>query len=256
VLLSLEAGRPPIIHLKERLMSLKHIAAGLALAFSSASYAGVTANVGAFSEYMFRGVEQSNGAAVQGGVDWASDIGVYVGTWVSNTDYAGYNGNTVSYETDVYGGWTKKWGDFGVDVGGLFYYYRDDARLNTFEIYAAALLGPATLKVYQTIGGYFGARDAGDDDEEGTYLTANYVLALNKKADLTVTPSLGYSFGDGPRDFVVAAFDATPDDSYLDWSVTLAKTVEGFTFSLAVIGTDLQNDREKIVVGLKKTFEL
>jgi uncharacterized protein (TIGR02001 family) len=248
-------------------MSLKHIAAGAALVFSSASFAGVTANVGAFSEYMFRGVEQSNGAAVQGGVDWSHDSGVYVGTWISNTSFAGYS-SAISYETDVYGGWTKKWGNFGVDVGGLFYYYRDDSRLNTLEVYAAALLGPATLKVYQTIGGYFGAREsgAGGDDEEGTYLTANVAIPLSDT--LSLTPQVGYSVGDGPRDFVVACFEAGPDgigcsgdevdvtDNYLDWSVTLSKTFEGFTFSLGVVGTDLENDKEKIVVGLKKTFDL
>ena len=237
-------------------MSLKHIAGGMALAFSSASFAGVTANAGAFSEYMFRGVEQSGGAAVQGGVDWASDVGVYVGTWISNTNFAGYT-NDVSYETDVYGGWTKKWGNFGVDVGGLFYYYRDDTRLNTFEIYAAALIGPATIKVYQTVDGYFGAEDGNGDNEQGTYIFANYALPLNDKGDLTLTPQVGYSFGDGPRDFVVALFEPVdPEDGYLDYSVTLAKTIEGFTFSLAVVGTDLEDDRQKVVVGLKKTFDL
>jgi uncharacterized protein (TIGR02001 family) len=241
-------------------MSLKHIAAGAALVFSSASFAGVTANAGAFSEYMFRGVEQSGGAAVQGGVDWSHDSGVYVGTWISNTSFAGYSATNVSYETDVYGGWTKKWGNFGVDVGGLFYYYRDDARLNTLEFYAAALLGPATLKVYQTVGGYFGVRDAGDDDLEGTYLTANVAIPLSET--LALTPQVGYSVGDGPACFVTALFEA-PDsgicedaDGYLDYSVTLSKTFEGFTFSLGVVGTDLEDDKQKIVVGLKKTFDL
>lgn len=240
-------------------MSLKHIAAGAALAFSSASYAGVTANAGAFSEYMFRGVEQSNGAAVQGGVDWSSEMGLYAGTWISNTDFPS-GGSTVSYETDLYGGWTKKWGNFGVDVGGLFYYYRDDAHLNTFEVYAAALLGPATVKIYQTFDGYFGTKDSGGDDVEGTYLTANVAVPLSDS--LALTPQVGYSLGDGPACFVTAAFDPPASgncedaDGYLDYSVTLAKTIEGFTFSLAVVGTDLENDNQKIVVGLKKTFDL
>ncbi len=237
-------------------MSLKRIAAGLSLAcVSSATFAGVTANVGAFSEYMFRGVEQSAGAAVQGGVDWSHDLGIYAGTWISNTDFAGYSSSYVSYETDVYGGFTKKWGNVGIDVGGLFYYYRDDTRLNTLEIYAGLLLGPATIKVYQTVGGYFGTQDGSGDDEEGTYITANAAIPLSDT--LSLIPQVGYSFGDGPRDFVVGLFEPVdPEDKYLDYSVTLAKTIEGFVFSLAVVGTDLEGDKQKIVVGLKKTFDL
>src|SRR3546814_8162459 len=74
-----------------------------AAAFSGSALAAATGNVGGFSEYMFRGVEQSNGAAVQGGLDYAHSSGLYVGTWISNTDFAGYK-SQVTYETDVYGG--------------------------------------------------------------------------------------------------------------------------------------------------------
>jgi hypothetical protein len=43
----------------------------------------------------------------------------------------------------------------------------------------------------------------------------------------------------------------------MDYSVTLAKALDaGLTATFAVAGTDLDEDDEKIVVGLKKTFDL
>ncbi|HUP91525.1 MAG TPA: TorF family putative porin [Solimonas sp.] len=250
-------------------MKLKSIVAGVAMLSSTGAFAGVTGNVGAFSEYMFRGIEQSNGVAVQGGLDLGLDIGAYAGTWVSNTKFPGYSVGNVSYETDLYAGYTKKWGDFGVDVGAVYYYYRDDTRLNTIEGYIGALLGPATIKLFYTPE-YFGAPDPGstdpDDRGDGLYLTASAAFPLN--ATVTLTPQVGYSKGDGVQSFVLSAFepgpdgvfgtgDEDPDDNYFDYSLTLAKTLDaGFTFSFAVIGTNLEKDDEKLVVGLKKTFDI
>jgi uncharacterized protein (TIGR02001 family) len=218
-----------------------------AAAFSGSAFAAATGNVGAFSEYMFRGVEQSGGAAIQGGLDYAHDSGLYVGTWISNTDFAGYQ-SQITYETDVYGGYTFSAGPVAFDVGALFYYYRDDTKTDTIEYYAGATAYGAGLKVYYT-NDYFGT------DEAGTYVTANYPVALSDS--LSLTPQLGYSVGKGPQAFVVSLFDTTPDKHYLDYSLTLAKTLDnGFTFTFGLVGTDLKDDDEKLVVGVKKSFDL
>lgn len=218
-----------------------------AAAFTGSAFAGVTGNVGAFSEYMFRGVEQSAGAAIQGGLDLSTAAGFYAGTWVSNTDFAGYSAQ-VSYETDVYAGYTTKFSDgFGIDVGALYYYYRDDTQLNTLELYAGVLVGAGAVKAFYT-DDYFGT------DEDGIYVTANYPFALSET--LALTPQLGYSTGDGVEAFVVSLFEPN-EDTYIDYSLTLAKSLEGgLTASFAIIGTDLKDDDEKIVLGLKKVFDL
>lgn len=251
-------------------MKLKSIAAGIALLSSGAASAGVTGNVGAFSEYVFRGVEQSGGAAVQGGLDWSHASGAYFGTWMSNTSFAATdrNGNgvaddgTVSFETDFYGGWTRKWGFVGVDVGLLHYFYRDDTAYNTLEAYAALLLGPGKVKLFYTPS-YFGTLDSNGDEAEGYYLSADYPVALDKDSTITLTPQIGYSGGDGPKAFFGNdPVTGAPDGEYLDYSVTLAKTLEsGFTFTLALIGTNLDTslfpeDKEKLVIGIKKGFDL
>jgi len=231
----------------------------LFLGLSPAALAGGTANLGAVSEYMFRGVEQSAGVAAQGGLDFSTDLGFYAGTWVSNVAFAGYTG-PVSYETDLYAGFTRKWGAFGVDVGALYYYYRDDAQLNTVEGYLGLLAGPATLKVFYTPE-YFGTTDAAGDDLDGTYAMASVAIPLSET--LSLTPQAGYSFGDGPSCFVTALFEPPASglcadaDGYMDYSLTLGKALDnGFAFSFAVVGTDLRDDDEKLVVGLKKTFDL
>lgn len=218
-----------------------------AAAFSGSALASATGNVGAFSEYMFRGVEQSNGAAVQGGLDYSHSSGLYAGTWISNTDFAGYQ-SQITYETDVYGGYTFNAGPVAFDVGALFYYYRNDTKTNTIEYYAGATAYGAGLKVYFT-DDYFGT------GENGTYITANYPIAISDS--LSLTPQLGYSVGKGPQQFVVSVFDTTPDQHYLDYNLTLAKTLDGgFTFTLGLIGTNLKNEDEKLVIGLKKSFDL
>lgn len=229
---------------------------------SPAAMAGVTGNVGAVSNYLFRGVEQSltSDPAVQGGIDWSHDSGLYAGTWISNTEFVGYNGDLVSYETDIYAGYTLKVGGVGLDAGLLYYYYRDDSTLNTLEAYVGATLGPVTGKVYYTPE-YFGALDSSGDDAAGLYVTLSAALPLSDT--LTFTPQVGMSSGDGPEAFFGNDPDTgAPDGEYVDYSLTLTKSLDaGMSFSFAVVGTTLDTtfypeDKQKLVVGLKKTFDL
>ena len=79
----------------------------------------LTSNVGLFSSYRFRGIDQTYGKpALQGGFDYAHSSGFYVGNWNSNVSSgAGFpDGNL---EMDFYGGYKTSFGDFGLDVGGI-----------------------------------------------------------------------------------------------------------------------------------------
>ena len=50
----------------------------------------LSANVGLFSEYVFRGITNSNeGPAIQGGFDYAHASGFYAGAWASNIEFGG-----------------------------------------------------------------------------------------------------------------------------------------------------------------------
>lgn len=83
----------------------------------------LTANLGVFSSYRFRGIDQTYGKpALQGGVDYAHESGLYAGNWNSNVKSgAGFpDGNL---EMDFYGGYKRAFGDFGLDVGAILYFY-------------------------------------------------------------------------------------------------------------------------------------
>ena len=81
-----------------------------------------TGNAGLFSDYRFRGFTQTDyKPAFQGGFDFAHKSGFYLGNWNSNVEQLLYNG--ASLEMDFYGGYKTTFGDFGLDVGVIYYYY-------------------------------------------------------------------------------------------------------------------------------------
>jgi len=115
----------------------KTLLAGALLASSSvvatSAQAATTGNLGATSNYLWRGVTQTTDqAAIQGGVDWGHDSGAYVGGWVSNVSWT----TPAGYELDVYGGYAFETGAFSHDVGAIFYLYPVGDGKNDFtEIY-------------------------------------------------------------------------------------------------------------------------
>lgn len=238
---------------------------GAATLASPAAFAGATGNVGAFSEYMFRGVSQGAGAAVQGGLDYAHDSGFYAGTWVSNIGFGGAGSN--SAEVDGYAGFAGKVGGLGFDIGALYYWYSEEdevaAELNTFEIYGGVSFGPVGVKYYYSDEANFFIGDG--EAEDAGYLLGTFALPITDS--LNFTASAGLYSGDEIERFT------GDDDSYVDYSVGLAKSVDGgMTFTLQLIATDLEgefdpdedvtgdeievDDDPQIVVGFKKSFEL
>lgn len=129
-----------------KLLLASAVSAAFSLPFAAFSQSAVaadaappytfTGNFGIFSQYIFRGLTQTNGnPAAQGGFDYTHSSGFYAGTWLSNiswlTDNPPKNGNppigyqSAPLEWDFYGGYRGSFGasDFGYDVGLLQYYY-------------------------------------------------------------------------------------------------------------------------------------
>ncbi len=109
-----------------------------------------TVNVGIASQYVFRGLTQTNGKpAVQGGFDYAHASGFYLGTWLSNSSwftdqnagtasapvplsspgragvpYVPNRSNRANLEWDFYGGYKNTFAtDWNYDVGLFEFYY-------------------------------------------------------------------------------------------------------------------------------------
>lgn len=241
------------------------VAGAAALASSGAMAGSLSGNVGAVSDYMFRGIDQTGGAAVQGGVDYGFDFGLYTGLWVSNSLAGGGN------EADVYAGYGLKLGPLDLDGGIIYYGYTEDteavggANGDYAEVYVGAGFGPAVLKVFyapefggDTPAGSAGPNGSGDlEKNDLLYVTSSVTLSLNET--LSFIPQVGFTSGDGAKD--TPAFG----DEYIDYSVTAVKQLEDeLSVSLAVIGTDRDNvngapdnkDNPKFVIGLKKGFTL
>lgn len=200
-----------------------------------------TANVGLFSNYLFRGVSQTAAdPALQGGFDYAyaaGPVNIYAGTWGSNVSWledAGlYTGS--SLELDFYGGVNGKFGqsDFGWDAGIIYYYYTGDkvagaVSPNTTELYGALSWKWFSVKYSYALSDYFGLRDLNNSKTDGTWY-----LDLKAKYDV---PNTGFSvFGHYGITEAEGTYAPGLDPSYHDWNIGGAYTVQSTVFK----GTEL-----------------
>jgi uncharacterized protein (TIGR02001 family) len=199
-----------------------------------------TANAGIFSDYRFRGFTQTGyKPAFQGGFDYAFDSGLYVGNWDSNVEQALYNG--ASLEMDLYGGYKGAIGDFGYDVGYIYYYYpnsgaQGSTKIKNGEAYLGGSYGPVSLKYYISTTKFFSAGEApsyANVDTKGSGyldLSASFPLAEG----LTLSGHYGYQkIKNGEQLFI--------KDSVSDYKLALTKDFSGWAVSGAVIGTSEKN---------------
>ncbi len=232
--------------------NISTIAAGCGLALFGAAtlaQADVEANIGATSNYVWRGATQTdNGAAIQGGLDWAHDSGLYLGTWASNVDF-GAGGET---EWDLYGGYSGSFDNFGYDVGLIYYAYPRSQDANFAEL---ALTG--TYANYEVGINYTIASDV-DDTGAGAeaFISGDVYYHVGASFDLTDNFSIGGTIGyyDFEDDGV-----ANTDLSYAHYQVDLNKSAGDFgdfTFSLSKADKEANggDDKIKVFVSWAKTF--
>jgi uncharacterized protein (TIGR02001 family) len=198
----------------------------------------LTANVGLFSEYIFRGISQTAGdPAVQGGFDYGHASGFYAGTWASNVswlrDFGGYT--TSSLEWDFYGGFKKNFGggDFYFDVGTIYYYFPGNkvpggVSADTWEVYAGLGWKWLGFKFSYNFEDYFGARPIGQKTDGTWYLDffANYPIG---ETGFAVNAHYGIldvdNDGNNDIDPATGAFLNAGEASYQDWKIGVSYTV-------------------------------
>ena len=212
-----------------------------------------SANVGLFSEYIFRGLAQTAGnPAVQGGLDYAHASGFYAGTWASNVswleDFGAYTRS--SLEWDFYGGYKGNFGksDFNFDVGTIYYYYPGNANpgfdADTWEIYGALGWKFLGLKYSYNLKDYFASKPI-DQNTDGTWyldLSADYPIGSSG-----FSVNAHYGILDVKNDGTRAAATKA---SYNDWKIGATYTVQSGTLNDLEIGayyTD--NDVKKNAAG-------
>lgn len=174
----------------------------------------VAGNVALTSDYVFRGVSQTQeNPAISAGVD-ATFGSFYAGGWASNVDF----GDDTDAEVDLYGGWRSELSGWAVDLGGVAYLYAgqpDGADYDYVELKAAAsrAVGPATLGV----AAYWSPDFFGASEDEATYLEAN--AAFSPAERWTLSGAVGRQWVSSDLDYTTwnagAAFALT-DNLSLD----------------------------------------
>ncbi len=200
-----------------------------------------TGNAGLFSDYRFRGYSQTGyKPAFQGGFDFAHKSGFYAGNWNSNVEQGLYNG--ASLEMDFYGGYKTSIGDFGLDVGYLYYFYpgtgaAGSTKIKNGEFYVGGSYGPVSAKVFYATTKFFslGEGQAGIDTAGAIYLdlSGNFDLGggftLNAHYGLQQVP-------DGKKLFAAGLVGADKD-SVGDYKLGVTYDLSGWALGAAIVGT-------------------
>lgn len=175
-----------------KVMKIALAAAAATVAISGAAMAQdikLSYNVGVTSDYVFRGVSQTQeDPAIQGGIDATYGLG-YAGVWASNVDFGSKDPQA---EVDFYAGLRPTVGDTSLDFGVLYYSYSKDRGLNPgaysyVELKAAAsrTFGPATLG-----GAVYYSPEFPNKGGYATYVEGNASVPVAKK--LTLSGAVGY----------------------------------------------------------------
>lgn len=110
--------------------------------------AELSSNIGVVSKYLFRGIEESGGPAVQGGVDYGHESGFYAGWWASSLGYGDVGlTNSTGVENDFYVGYAGEVSAFSYDIGLLQYYYLDVEDADATELTLGLGWGPLSASV-------------------------------------------------------------------------------------------------------------
>jgi uncharacterized protein (TIGR02001 family) len=215
----------------------------------------VTGNMTIASDYRFRGISQTYlGPTIQGGIDYSHASGFYVGNWNSNVASQVFLGGS-GIEMDFYGGWKKSFGDFGIDVGTIYYYYPNaeyntntgstvgSAKFDNWEIYVGGSWKWLSGKFYyavsdyfglsteQSSGGYWTNRDTGallgsTSDSSGTWY-----LDLTATVPVTKELSIVAHYG-------MLEVNKYSELDYKDWKLGVTYDLNGWILGAAYIDTD------------------
>ncbi|MCP5178471.1 MAG: hypothetical protein H6993_10945 [Pseudomonadales bacterium] len=227
------------------------VAAGLAICGSA--QADLTANATATSNYIWRGLTQTeNEAAIQGGLDYSHESGFYIGTWASNVNYGA--GDPYSYEHDIYFGWSGTAGEVDWDVGYLYYNYDSAANFDFGEVYAS--LGYAGFSLKAMVLTNTEADEVGNQDfgfGKAMYISGDYSFTTGNEIELGA--HVGWHDGD-----FAEAFNGV-DGSYFDYNVYIAKN--GFKFMISDTDADgpaaggaFDNAKPKFVISYTVDIDL
>ncbi len=214
---------------------------GLAL-LASMGVAGTASAEGSFSgnvaigtDYVFRGISQTEeGPAVSGGFDYSNGI-FYAGTWASNVDFGADIDD--GFEIDFYAGVKPTTGPVTWDLAILGYFYPGSedppgVDLDYYELKVAPSISPVDGL---TLGGalFYSPEFSGSTDS-AIYYEVNAAFALNDM--VTFSGAVGMQQSDQTGFFVLD--DATSTDEYTQYNVGATIAIAGFGVDVRYHDTD------------------
>lgn len=226
--------------MKLKQTALKSVSAmGLALALcgpASAEELGISFNIGATTDYVFRGFSQSAADPVaQGGLDVTYGM-FYAGVWGSGIDFGTGAPNA---EVDFYTGITPTFANINFDLGVIYYVYPNapdaGAELDYLELKAGASttvlekLGIGATVYYSP---EYTAKGGRVWTVEGT---ASYELPKIRGIVPSISGTVGTSISDNDPQFITAF----SDDSYVYWNAGITLGVEKLSFDFRYWDTDV-----------------
>ena len=215
-------------------------------------------NIGAASQYVFRGVSQSdNDPAIQGGVDVSWGI-LYAGIWASSVDFS--DAPPANAEVDWYGGikptWESPLGKVNLDFGVIYYTYPganpsvvpglgDPNFVELKAGYSWSALHPSLVTgttVYWSPDYVF---------ETGSVWTIETLAAWTLPKVSIFTPVvngvLGWQKGDAKNGYFVNVNGT--DDEYYYWNAGLNIAVENISFDFRYWDTNINSDAGGLICG-------
>jgi uncharacterized protein (TIGR02001 family) len=228
-------------------LALSLAAAAAIAAAGSAAHAedkpfAITFNAGAASDYVFRGVSQTDeDPEIFGGADATIGKIGYAGVWVSNVDFN--NGTDLEY--DIYAGIKPTLGPVALDLGVIRYGYTDQPSGShetyyEWKVAGSVPVGPAT------IGGaaYYSDQFFGKTGKAWYYEVNGSVPIPNSK--FSVSGALGHQQVEGPAD-------------YTTWNVGIGYALtDHIGLDLRYWDTDEHSFGDiydsRAVIGIKATF--
>lgn len=201
----------------------------------------LTGNVGLTTDYIFRGISQTDeSAAIQGGMDYNDASGLHIGVWASNIDFN--NPKDGSLELDIYAGFANEIGNFSYDVGGIYYTYPGSSSSLDYDYWEAYINGGYDFGVASvTIGANWSPEFFGDTGNSLYYYAG---------VDVPLPHEFGLSAHIGQQDIDKA-------NDYTHWSLGVNRTWLDFDWAATYHDTDVKNDDNadaRVVFSVTKNF--
>lgn len=215
---------------------------------------GLSGNVAVVTDYSFRGVSQTQrDMAVQGGIDWNHDSGVFLGTWASPVDFG-----DAYLEADFYGGYAGAIEDFSYKVSTTYFYYPG---ADVFSYWEFGLFTGYDFGVTSVSAGVIGSPDYFGTLGTGWYVPFGFAIPIGTVAcpfpgkqwencfDLGFDANAGYTHTEN---------DIFADHHYFDYNAGLTFDMPfNLRLDFRFVGTDVKDVHDagnRFVFGAKYSF--